>query len=129
MKIDRLSHCQLCEYREEDYDLHDDIKTYGDMLSVLGLLSANSRRDFTSRVLRNIDKRQDYKAIRDTFMEWCESPFSSSGSARRLRLHRNSLQYRLKKIRALTGKDPWKFKDAFDLWVAFSLKDMENLKS
>ena len=66
---------------------------------------------------------------RTTFMEWCESPFSSSGSARRLRLHRNSLQYRLKKIRALTGKDPWKFKDAFDLWVAFSLKDMENLKS
>ena len=44
--------------------------------------------------------------------------------AERLSMHRNSLQYRLKKIRALTGKDPWNFKDAFELWAAFVLKNI-----
>ncbi|MEG1603454.1 MAG: helix-turn-helix domain-containing protein, partial [Cloacibacillus sp.] len=61
---------------------------------------------------------------RDTFLGWCESPFASGEVADRLSMHRNSLQYRLKKIRALTGKDPWNFKDAFELWAAFVLKNI-----
>lgn len=92
--------------------------------ALLDLLPAAKREEFAARTLKGLTGRGDYNEIRETFLAWCESPFASGEVAERMSMHRNSLQYRLKKIRALTGKDPWNFKDAFELWAAFVLMDM-----
>ena len=92
--------------------------------ALLDLLPAGKREEFADRTLAGLEGRNDYEEMRDTFLGWCESPFASGEVAERLAMHRNSLQYRLKKIRALTGKDPWNFKDAFELWAAFVLKNI-----
>ena len=92
--------------------------------ALLDLLPLGKREEFISRTLGVLESRSDYEDMRDTFLGWCESPFASGEVAERLSMHRNSLQYRLKKIRTLTGKDPWNFKDAFELWAAFVLKNI-----
>ena len=92
--------------------------------SLLDSLPAAVREDYVSRTLKGLDSRNDYEEIKETFLAWCESPFASGNVADKLSMHRNSLQYRLKKIRSLTGKDPWNFKDAFELWAAFVISDI-----
>lgn len=92
--------------------------------SLLDSLPTGVRDDYVSRTLKGMDSRNDYEEIKETFLAWCESPFASGNVAERLSMHRNSLQYRLKKIRLLTGKDPWSFKDAFELWAAFVISDI-----
>ena len=92
--------------------------------SLLDSLPVGVRDDYVSRTLKGMDSRNDYDEIKETFLAWCESPFASGNVAERLAMHRNSLQYRLKKIRSLTGKDPWSFKDAFELWAAFVISDI-----
>lgn len=92
--------------------------------ALLDMLPVGKREEFAHRTLAGLEGRNDYEEMRDTFLGWCESPFASGEVAERLSMHRNSLQYRLKKIRALTGKDPWNFKDAFELWAAFVLKNI-----
>lgn len=92
--------------------------------ALLDSLPLAKRDEFTLRTLNGLIGRSDYYEMKETFLAWCESPFASSKAADRLSMHRNSLQYRLKKIYLLTGKDPWNFKDAFELWAAFILMDI-----
>ncbi|MCK9340183.1 MAG: hypothetical protein GX056_03390 [Synergistaceae bacterium] len=92
--------------------------------SLLDSLPAVSRENYVSMTLKGLDSRNDYEEMKETFLAWCESPFASGNVADKLSMHRNSLQYRLKKIRSLTGKDPWNFKDAFELWAAFMISDI-----
>ncbi|MGE4445617.1 MAG: CdaR family transcriptional regulator [Synergistaceae bacterium] len=92
--------------------------------SLLDSLPAGAKEDYVSMTLKGLDSRNDYEEIKKTFLAWCGSPFASGNVADKLSMHRNSLQYRLKKIRSLTGKDPWNFKDAFELWAAFVISDI-----
>lgn len=92
--------------------------------SLLDSIPREARDEFAARTLKELYKRSDFEEIKKTFLTWCGSPFSPSSAAEKLSLHRNSLQYRLKKIRNVTGKDPWNFKDAFELWAAFIITNM-----
>lgn len=92
--------------------------------TLLGFLPYAQRNEFINSVLKGLIDRNDFEEIKETFMTWCESPFASGEVAEKMSMHRNSLQYRLKKIRNLTGRDPWNFKDAFELWISFVLLDM-----
>jgi len=92
---------------------------------LFSLLPAHSRGEFVDITISKLRGRGDYEDLKKTFLEWCESPFAGKDTAERLVIHRNSLQYRLKKIRSLTGKDPWNFRDAFALWAAFTMKDFD----
>ena len=93
--------------------------------TLLDLLPHAQREEFAMSTLKNLTDRTDYEDIKETFLTWCEYPFASGEAAEKMSMHRNSLQYRLKKIRTLTGKDPWNFKDAFELWISFVLLDMQ----
>ena len=97
-------------------------KFTGELL--LDSLPAGAKENYVSMTLKGLDSRNDYEEMKETFLAWCESPFASGNVADKLSMHRNSLQYRLKKIRSLTGKDPWNFKDAFELWAAFMISDI-----
>lgn len=60
--------------------------------------------------------------LTETFLAWCRNPFSANRVARELSIHRNTLQYRLKKIREVLGLDPWNFHDGFAVWSALILR-------
>ena len=112
----------------------------GSLLGVQGVIEARNyyaemmvdslprgrRLELMSKILGPMSMRGCSSELCDTFLAWCDSPFASGEVAERLALHRNSLQYRLKKIRQLTGLDPWNFKDAFQLWTAFVLTKLDN---
>ena len=92
--------------------------------ALLDALPPGVREEYVTRILKGLSSRNDFNEMKETFLAWCRSPFASGNVAENLSMHRNSLQYRLKKIRSLTGKDPWKFKDAFELWAAFVISDI-----
>ena len=89
------------------------------MAEMLNGLPESFKEDYSAHILSALAARNDFETLRDTFMNFCESPFTSSKTAGKMHLHRNSLQYRLKKIRMLTGHDPKNIKEAFELWAAF----------
>ena len=88
-------------------------------------LSKSKKEEYISSTLKGLESRNDFADMRETFLAWCESPFACAEVAEKLAMHRNSLQYRLKKIRTITRKDPWNFKDAFELWAAFTMTKMK----
>ncbi len=92
--------------------------------ALLDALPPGVREEYVTRILKGLSSRNDFNEMKETFLAWCRSPFASGNVAENLSMHRNSLQYRLKKIRSLTGKDPWNFKDAFELWAAFVISDI-----
>ncbi len=92
--------------------------------ALLDALPPGVREEYVTRILKGLSSRNDFNEMKETFLAWCGSPFASGNVAENLSMHRNSLQYRLKKIRSLTGKDPWNFKDAFELWAAFVISDI-----
>jgi len=92
--------------------------------ALLDALPTGVREEYAARILKELPSRKDFNEMKETFMAWCGSPFASGNVAENLSMHRNSLQYRLKKIRSITGKDPWNFKDAFELWAAFVISDI-----
>lgn len=59
--------------------------------------------------------------LRDTAISFFRNQLNSSETARVLYLHRNSLLYRLDKIREITGYDIRKFEEAAALWTALNL--------
>ena len=79
----------------------------------------------SSRLVRDTlpsGRIRDREELARTFLVWCESPFSPGETARRLHLHRNTLAYRLDRIRRLTGLDPRDFHQAFRLYLALTAR-------
>ncbi len=93
--------------------------------TLIDSLPKSKKEEYVTSTLKGLDVRNDFGEMRETFLAWCESPFACAEVAEKLAMHRNSLQYRLKKIRTITGKDPWNFKDAFELWAAFTMTKMK----
>ena len=58
------------------------------------------------------------KDLCDTIRCWCESGFSLSRAGKCLKVHRNTLLYRLEKIRRITGVDPGDFRRLLPLYLA-----------
>ncbi|CAM4219586.1 CdaR family transcriptional regulator [Saccharibacillus endophyticus] len=65
--------------------------------------------------LRATAKLADHPDLLDTLRIFVEQDGSMSGTAERLAIHRNTLQYRLKRIAELTGRDPRKVLELFQL--------------
>jgi carbohydrate diacid regulator len=57
-----------------------------------------------------------------TFKVWCLHPCSPGVVAKELNIHRNTLHYRIEKIRKATGYDIRSFRDAFELFMAVTLE-------
>ncbi|NLL37025.1 MAG: hypothetical protein GX256_05840 [Fretibacterium sp.] len=87
---------------------------------LLSSLPALARRRHISATLDFV-KKQDEELLR-TFLAWCENPFEPAVVSKKLAIHRNTLLYRLKKIRELSGLDPWNFRNCFSLWSALTLQ-------
>ncbi|GAB1485800.1 hypothetical protein MASR2M79_08470 [Aminivibrio sp.] len=93
------------------------------MESLLASIQGKKREEFAERVLGGLRKRSDFAELAATFRAWCADPFHSGAVADRLSLHRNSLTYRLKKIREETNLSPWDFRECLQLLLALYLQD------
>ena len=87
---------------------------------LLSYIPAGRKRQHVEQVLRGPEEIS--QELTETFLAWCRNPFAPAEVARSLSIHRNTLQYRLKKLRDILGLDPWNFHDCFTIWSALILK-------
>ncbi|OCA87881.1 hypothetical protein A8F94_08570 [Bacillus sp. FJAT-27225] len=88
-------------------------------------ISFESRNDFIDRILRIKDYPEMEFSVR-TLEVFFQSNQSINETAEKLFVHKNTVQYRLKKIKELTGYDPRKFSDAVLLHAALSFYSINN---
>lgn len=70
--------------------------------------------------LKNFVKIFEDRELMSTLFALFENDLNVSGTARALFMHRNTLNYRLNKVRSLTGLDPCSFGDAVELLTLFA---------
>lgn len=68
------------------------------------------------------EKLTAHPELQNSLESYFDNDISLSVTAKKLKIHRNTLVYRLEKIAELTGLDPRIFNDAFQLQLAFILK-------
>jgi carbohydrate diacid regulator len=95
--------------------------------SMMDEISSETRRDFVTRTLF-IPADEDRKELLETLRTFFACNQSLNQAADALYIHKNTLQYRLKKIRDLTGLDPRHFTDAVQLYMALILMDIKSSK-
>lgn len=89
---------------------------------LLTTVNVRKGRRFSQKILGSFTKLSDRDEMYRTFEAWCEAPCNPGSVAEKLNIHRNTLQYRLDKIRRATGADPRNFRQAFSLYIAFALE-------
>jgi carbohydrate diacid regulator len=82
-----------------------------------------ARTRFTPSQLRRLSGENDYPALRDTLIAWCEAGFNLVVTAQLLAIHRNTVVYRLDKIARTTGRDVRNPAVAFPLYLACIVGD------
>lgn len=85
------------------------------------LLTSLDERDlseYSKRILKFIDP-SDLKFYQDLFSLYGKHNGSISKISQDMYMHKNSIQYRLNKLKELTGYDPRNFNDYVILWFAF----------
>jgi carbohydrate diacid regulator len=65
--------------------------------------SPRARRRYREAVLGSLPERTNWAELRRTMIAWCESGHSLVGTAAALRVHRNTLLYRIDRLSKLTG--------------------------
>jgi len=73
---------------------------------------------FSKKVIKKLNQHED---LLKTLEIYFENNLSLSKTAKKLRIHRNTLVYRLERIEDITDLDPKKFNDAFQLYMAMIL--------
>lgn len=74
--------------------------------------------EYSKRILKSIDP-SDIKFYQDLFFLYGKHNGSISKISKDMYMHKNSIQYRLNKLKELTGYDPRNFNDYVILWFAF----------
>ncbi len=98
--------------------------------SLMDELPPETRSDFIDRTLGpEVASDQTKAQLLETLRVFLETNQSVTTAAEKLFIHKNTLQYRLKKIRDMTGLDPRVFQDAVRLYTALVLSDIDKNKS
>lgn len=102
------------------------IKKYQDL--DIGLLLEDilddTKANFVNKIFKNMDKDERSKSI-EILIKYFENNGSINKTADELFLHKNTLQYRLNKIKKLTGYDPRVIEDMVVLYLAVILNRLE----
>lgn len=87
----------------------------------VGVSDERTKIDLARHLLSPLDQEPELLETLDVFFfKNC----SSSSTASRLAIHRNTLSYRLEKIASLTGLDPRQFDDAMQIRLALFLRSL-----
>ncbi|MDC7955691.1 helix-turn-helix domain-containing protein, partial [Fusobacterium simiae] len=87
-------------------------------------LKKNAIENFKNKVLENISEK-DFEEFSNILSVYEEENGSVIHAAEKLFMHKNTLQYKLNKIKRLSGYDPRNLKDFTILSLAFKLKNLE----
>ncbi|MFJ8257185.1 sugar diacid recognition domain-containing protein [Peribacillus asahii] len=79
-----------------------------------------------NKKLGSFIEHESFNTLSDTFLMYCKHNMNLSETARKLFIHRNSLMYRLDKIKKLTGLDIANFEDRLLLYI--TIKNSPNEK-
>jgi carbohydrate diacid regulator len=85
--------------------------------------STAARTRFTRSQLELLSRENDFSALKQTLIAWCESGFNLVTTAQRLAIHRNTVIYRLDKISRLTARDVRVPRVAIALYLACLIDD------
>ena len=94
-------------------------------LGVLPLLVSSSpkqKRDYADKVLHELDDQE----LLETMENFLQENMNLTKTAERLKVHRNTVIYRLDKIQERIGRDPRSFSDAVELHLALLFKRVFN---
>ena len=94
------------------------------MEDLLTTVNTKKGRIFVDRNLSGLRKVPDREETLHTFHAWCRHPCSPGLVARELNIHRNTLRYRIEKIKKATGHDIRNFRDVFELYMAVTLETL-----
>lgn len=92
-----------------------------DVLGVLPLILSThttQKRDQAGRILVNLTDDE----LQETLAAFLHHDLNLTQTAEALKVHRNTVIYRLDKITELVGKDPRRFNDAVELYLALQLQ-------
>ncbi|NCC97035.1 MAG: sugar diacid utilization regulator [Synergistales bacterium] len=98
-------------YCIDDYRLEEMIST----------LAPSVRNRFILSSLKGLREQPDWEDLKGTIRSWCEGGFSVVNTAKNLHLHRNSVLYRLDKIKNCSGHDLKDFRTCLNLYTALVL--------
>jgi carbohydrate diacid regulator len=87
--------------------------------------SPRARRRYREAVLGFLPERANWAELRRTIIAWCESGHSLVDTAAALRVHRNTLLYRIDRLSKLTGTSLRDSRHAIALYLACLMDDLE----
>lgn len=96
---------------------------------MLASVSRKRRNHYMDEILHKFDESDKDGELLKTFKVWSETPSSAAEAAQKLSIHRNTLQYRLKRICEITGLNIFSLHDSFVLWSAITLQKLESGKT
>jgi carbohydrate diacid regulator len=93
---------------------------------LLAAVGHRPRARFVEALTAKLRAQTDWPALRETLIAWCETGFNLVRAAGALHIHRNTLVYRLNKIRQLTGKPTRDHRSAVALYLACLADQLED---
>lgn len=104
---------------------HRKVYNYRNLL--IPLLIKNSDINYLTKILKDIEKNMESifndLELNTTVIQFFENNLNISESARKLYIHRNTLNYRLNKIVSMTGYDLRRFEDAVNFKTMMHVYD------
>ncbi|MFC0469043.1 CdaR family transcriptional regulator [Halalkalibacter kiskunsagensis] len=98
----------------ENLLLYDDFSMY---VFVNELAKSVDQNPFLNLITK-LKEHDELGELQRTLEVYIQESGKAINTANELFIHRNSLQYRLEKIKEITGKDPRDYKDLFELYLA-----------
>ena len=95
-----------------------------DDFGMLATLAGGNKKWQNDFVHRLITKMLGHEYLLETVEQFFENNMNLTQTAQSLKIHRNTLLYRLDKTKKISGLDPRKFNDAIELKVALTLNRM-----
>ncbi|QGP93133.1 Carbohydrate diacid regulator [Neomoorella glycerini] len=112
--------------------LHNDKKVHHiDELGVARIISLIPK-EIRSTIIEVFGKGRDYRALEAELLHtakiFCKENLNASRAAEALFIHRNTLMYRLTKIKKMTGLDLHLFNHAVEFWFLYQMALFDNLE-
>jgi carbohydrate diacid regulator len=92
-----------------------------DNFGVVAPLFSGAKESNISYSRKIIERLEEHPELAESLRQYFELDLSLSKTAKKLKIHRNTLVYRLEKIGEITALDPRVFNDAFQLQMALIL--------
>ena len=80
-----------------------------------------------ARAMKIIDEQKDADEIKQMIMCWCQQGFSVSDTARAMFIHKNTLLYRMDRLKRQTGYDLRVFRDALTLYLMIGIEQFRDI--